>query len=475
MKNRLSFLIFLFSFSVSLLQGMIDPDLFWHIRGGSDIIENGKIVLKDSWNYLFEGKEWVNQQWLIEVIFASLYNIGGISLIFFFKGIIAGLIGLILFKSFERVDKSVSFISTIIVISIIARYFMMRTQFFSFLFFSILFYILEKLPFQKRFIAIPPLFVIWANSHAFFGLGLFSLTLFVLGEILLKLLKVKSFTPIFQRDNIINLLLIPISFLSTLFNPFTYKIYMTAKSLFVQRQETLISEWQPIWKYSLSGNLPFYSYILILIFLAIILYDKIKLKYLFTTFPLLLFGFYSVRIMPFAIINSFLLFSSLFFETIIYLKINKEKIDSVIQILAILILILSISAISFRLTHPLFIPDTKYREDYPIGAINYLKSNNLKGKIFNEFDWGGFIVFSSKDFKTVIDGRTAVLLYPEDYLLKWRDIVDAKYGFEEKLKEGDPDFVLLYSDDFLAMALSQSSDWEMVYGDSISVLFKRKR
>ena len=190
--------------------------------------------------------------------------------------------------------------------------------------------------------------------------------------------------------------------------------------------------------------------------------------------PLILFGFFSVRILPFSLIASSPLLSLLVNELFTNIKIKKEQKQRFYPIFLTLLLIFSLSSFSYRLENPITITDTNLREDYPLGAIAFMKENNLKGKIFSQFNWGGFIIFSSKDFKTAIDGRTAVFLFPKGYLEEWRDTVNINLGWKERLERGSPDYVLLRSDDFLATELIQNKDWQMLYGDSISVLFGRK-
>jgi hypothetical protein len=237
----------------------------------------------------------------------------------------------------------------------------------------------------------------------------------------------------------------------------------------------LVSEWLPVWKYPLLSNLIFFLFFALLIFLSILFIEKIRVEYVAISLPLIIFGFYSVRVLPFSVIASAPLFTFLLNELYSILKIKDEQIRKVAPIFTAFLVLLSLSSLSYRLTNPLHIPDTVYREDYPVGAVSFMKENNLKGKIFNEFDWGGYLVFSSKDFKTAIDGRTAVLLFPNGYLEQWRDTVDLKEEWKENLEKGSPDYVLLFSDDFLASQLMQSNDWKLLYGDSISILFERKK
>ncbi|MCX7830068.1 MAG: hypothetical protein N2445_03285 [Acidobacteria bacterium] len=476
-KNEKLFLILFLSavFCTSLLQGMIDPDLFWHLRAGNDIINNQKINLPDSWNYLYEGNSWVNQQWLIEIIYAFLFNLGGLSLLFFFKSFVCSLIALFIFLSIKKENIFVSYLTTAITIAVIGRYFLMRTQLFSFLFLAILIYFLEKTEPHKRFLPLIFLFALWANIHAFFGLGLLSFGMYISFKILTDIYKSRSISPIFKTENLLQIANISLCALATLINPFGVKIYQTAGTIFSHKQDALISEWLPVWKYPLMSNMIFYIFFAILIFLSILFIDKLKLEQVATALPLVIFGFYSVRILPFSVVASAPLLSFLLTELYFFFKLQEEQTQKISPIFIAFLVMLSLSSFTYRLTHPIHIPDTVYREDYPVGAVAFMKENNLKGKIFNEFDWGGFLVFSSKDFKTAIDGRTAVLLFPNGYLEQWRDTVDVKQGWKERLEKGSPDYILLFSDDFLSSELMQQNEWQLLYGDSISVLFGRKK
>ncbi len=473
--GRAGFLVLLLFavFSISLLQGMLDPDLFWHIRAGQDIIAKGKIAVEDSWNYLYGGKVWVNQQWLVEIILAFLFNTGGFTGIFVFKGLVAAGAAYFIFKSTGEEKPSVSMFSACVITAIIARYFLMRTQLLSFLLLAALVFLLERFSPSRRIAPLAVIFVLWANIHAFFGLGLMVLGMHSGASIFTDLIKEKKLSALYTKENLISIATVPLCALSTLMNPFGIRIWQTAGSLFSQRQETLVSEWLPVWKYPLVSNLYFFIYFGLLIFLGILFWERIKLRHLAVALPLIAFGFYSVRIMPFSAVATAPLLSCLLAGLFEALKLDEGKIKRAYPLAAILLVTASAASISYRAANPVHISDRVYREDYPLGAIAYMKENGLKGRIWNEFDWGGFIVFSSRDFRTAIDGRTAVLLFPAGILEEWRDTVDVKAGWRERLEKGSPDFVLLYQDDFLSMELAQNPAWRLLYADEISALFGR--
>ena len=53
-----------------------DPDLWGHVCFGLDIFGTGSIVQNDTYSYRTAGQTWINHEWLSELIFAILSNLG---------------------------------------------------------------------------------------------------------------------------------------------------------------------------------------------------------------------------------------------------------------------------------------------------------------------------------------------------------------------------------------------------------------
>jgi len=66
------FLIYFFSFLFSLpfiSKPLINPDIFWHLSAGKFIFENSKIPYTDFLSWTLNGKEWIDFEWLSQVIY----------------------------------------------------------------------------------------------------------------------------------------------------------------------------------------------------------------------------------------------------------------------------------------------------------------------------------------------------------------------------------------------------------------------
>src|SRR5438067_1149884 len=56
-----------------------DGDVSWHIATGQWILDHRAIPHTDPFSFTWAGKPWVPIEWLAEVIYASVYRLGGYS------------------------------------------------------------------------------------------------------------------------------------------------------------------------------------------------------------------------------------------------------------------------------------------------------------------------------------------------------------------------------------------------------------
>ena len=109
----------------------------------------------------------------------------------------------------------------------------------------------------------------------------------------------------------------------------------------------------------------------------------------------------------------------------------------------------------------------------PQAAIDFVRRANIRGNVFNDFNFGGYLIFSG--IPTFIDGR--MLPFGDTFFRKYYDaanLIDIKSAFET-LDEYKVSWVLLYRKEPLAKALARSPLWDEVYSDEYSVVFVRRR
>lgn len=57
---------------------LIDGDVWWHIRAGREVLDTGSIARNDTWSLVAPGAPWTSQDWLSNVLLATLDRAGGI-------------------------------------------------------------------------------------------------------------------------------------------------------------------------------------------------------------------------------------------------------------------------------------------------------------------------------------------------------------------------------------------------------------
>lgn len=215
-----------------------DPDLGWHLRYGEYFFTHGEILRANTFSALMPDFLWVNSSWMTDLLSYVAYHWGGflglalassaiVTLTAFFFSRWAGLawwdeillLPLVLFL-LEPVI-SVSF----------------RGQLISLMFLGALFYLLRLYKEDKRNVLffIPPLFVLWANVHGQFFMGL---ALFALWSLVSMLTEKKI-------DRLI-LLTFGVSALACLVNPFGIGVYEEALIHIRNPDLQLVAEYLPI-------------------------------------------------------------------------------------------------------------------------------------------------------------------------------------------------------------------------------------
>lgn len=369
---------------------LLDPDFGWHIKMGGLILKSG-IPQTDPFSYTMPSYPFVDHEWLTNILlFIGHERIGWIGLVIIFS--LITLLAVLIVLRFDV--KNRFFVLPFILSSgVIFAFVGIRPQIISWLFFSVLtFLFLNKKAWQKYRIFLPLFFLLWANLHGGFILGLFIFSIFIAIEIYQE-----------KKINPTNFAILGLSFSLTFLNPYGLNLHREVLiSIFDSSLRFSIQEWMPtvfsyspiVWIYIPASLMLLYKYKKSFSF-----FEKITYFFLFAG------ALSSVRNLPlWAIFASPILFKSLksFSEEVKKYKFGLERFNKA----HIFLLGLAIFALIFPIIIDLpGLSGISERNFYPEKAVGFLKKNPSNGQILSEYGWGGYLIWKMPSKKVFIDGR----------------------------------------------------------------------
>lgn len=381
----ITFLVFLLFLFKSYF--VLDPDFGWQIRIGELIFKNG-IPSTDPFSYTMPSFPYVDHEWFTSVLIYLVHDkLGWVALSILFS--LLGLLSILL-PFGKKLDKF-SILPIVLAGASIFMFVGIRAQVFTWLLFSILIFVFLTPRYYSKFrFLLPPFFIIWANLHGGFVIGLTAFSLYI-------------FTSFFKQKKIDfkDLALLVSSALLTLVNPYGFGLWREVwSSVSDPYLRQAIAEWKP-------SYIIFYPPLILLIVLSI--FSMIKYRTKFSLFEKMLYiglfaaGLTSVRNLPLWIIiaSPFLAKCFVLFQTEIKkIKYGERRFGKAYLFLLFFGILLSV----------VFQGDIReyggLRErTYPQNAILYLKKNPSQGQIFSEYGWGGYLIWKYPSKKVFIDGR----------------------------------------------------------------------
>jgi hypothetical protein len=105
---------------------------------------------------------------------------------------------------------------------------------------------------------------------------------------------------------------------------------------------------------------------------------------------------------------------------------------------------------------------------FPARAVAFLQTHP-PGRIFNHYDWGGYLIWRlSPSTPVFIDGRAD--LYGEQLLNQFAETYQFKGAWQQTLQRWSIDTVLVPADSALATGLRNAPGWTVSYEDAQAVV-----
>lgn len=463
------FLLLLFTLAFSTPSTLLlDCDTGMHIKAGEYILNHLSIPKHDIFSATAEPLPYVAYEWLSQVIMASVYRVGGLTgIVVFFSFLIA--FTYYLFFRFLKREKGnivVTVIVALLVISASSVHWLARPHMFSILLFLVWYYILDLYQYKnKNYLYILPLtMILWVNLHGAFILGFMLCGIYLLGNIIQIFWVNEPVKDIYKAKAKYLFYLLLFLIVASLLNPNGLKGLL--QPLTVLSDKFLVNHISEYLSPDFHNPNCFPFQILLLLMIVILFFSKrekniieIALAVIFTTMAL-----YSVRNIPlFAIIIAPILVrreDSLMCD-------NKPESGLFVKDCLWLILpsfIVAGLAVNDNIRHQ-FDESVK-----PVYAVEFLKTQHLQGNMFNDYDFGTYIIYSAyPQYKVFIDGRAE--MYGAERFKDYYRIKKIRPGWEKILEKFNVSFMIINNDSTLSQFLLAGNDWKLIYSDPVADIF----
>jgi hypothetical protein len=115
-----------------------------------------------------------------------------------------------------------------------------------------------------------------------------------------------------------------------------------------------------------------------------------------------------------------------------------------------------------------FRPEFGVAETLPAGAVDFLRREGRRGRLWNEYVWGGYLIWHLyPDLRVSIDGRMAV--YGPERFKEHLTVSGLKPGWQDALARLAPEVAVVRSRSPLVSAL-RASGWVVRYEDKIATV-----
>jgi len=108
-------------------------------------------------------------------------------------------------------------------------------------------------------------------------------------------------------------------------------------------------------------------------------------------------------------------------------------------------------------------------EMFPMKAVSWMKDRDFTGNLFNEYNWGGYLIYRLPESRVFVDGRTD--LFGDKVLGDYLLIMQSGEGWEDLVRDYDLDYLLVRSDSPLAVS-AKKSGWDVLYEDNVAVIMQ---
>ena len=489
--------ILILIFLIKVVNGQFDdPDFYWHLKTGEYIVTHGLLPQADIFSHTNLGRPWVLHEWLFQVFIYLLHDAGGEWGIKIFVALVLTVCFWFCYAICEKLlegDKAKALIVALLYCSIITSV-APRPHLFTFLFFSLFLYILLSFKYfgvTRRLWVIPLVMVLWANLHGGFFIGLILVWLFIVGEWVTCHLA-RDTDPL-KRQRLMQLTLMGVlALLATLANPEFIRYWLYPFQVIgMEASQGIIEEWR-----SPDFHQPVFAYWLVVVasFFAAMIYSPRRPDATELIVPLVFVAgaFMARRNIPLA---------ALAMAPFVAVTMRSGLTESLARFAAGLrrarpgatagiqtkasqslgkyeyvmnwfLVLFTLVALTLIYPERQKVIAASLNTIIPSKATDFIIREGIKGKMFNTYHYGGYLIYRLYPQQLVfIDGRAD--MYGDAFINETLSIYQGSSQWKSRFDRYGIDYVICETESPLRQLLLQEGRFHLVFDDDMhSVLLR---
>jgi len=459
---------------VPLCDFTVEPDVWWHIKVGQDILRTHRLLTADTYSFTARGTPWIAGEWLGEALLAKVKQTWGFAGLLALNLILgtATLTGIYILALLRSRNSKAAFVACGLLLFLTAGFFTLRPQMLGYFFLVLTLIILERFR-QGRWETLwllPPVFLVWVNTHGSFVIGIFAVAVYgIAGFVEIRRGGLYS-VPWSPSQRIRLGFVFLASLIALAITPYGTKLaaYPLDMAFLQPGVVANLQDWQPM-----PLNAPLGKLFLGLVVGFLLAQIVLRCSWHLAEFTLFLAGTVAaclhVRFLLLFVPFCAPLLAVILSYWIPPYQPRKDKHT----LNALLMTAIAVGIIRF-------FPSTEHlksrvAEHWPVKSVRYLKDHPPPQPMFNTYGYGGYMMYAlDGQVKVFIDGRAEVYGHSgvlDDYLKIARLAPNAL----SLLTAYNVQSCLIGRDEPLATLLAASSQWQKIYADDMSVLFVRSQ
>lgn len=474
---------------------MTDPDTFWHIRAGLDVLEHGRVPTIDEWSIAGAGRLWVSQDWLSNVVMAVGFQAGqlGPTVLSIVYGLLATAAIAILWIAMDLRRTQVGWLGKVgwllFGLVLAAPVLGARVQVVDLLLASTVLWLLWRYLRHRRpaeLLALPALAALWVNLHAGFPLLFLFGGAVIAGEALDRLLARRP-----EEDPLgwlqMGWLLVALAAAGAalLLNPNGASIYAYPFDTIRMRSlASFVGEWQAATLDTPAGQLLAIFVVVGVLPALLVSWRRMRSADAFILLGLVLMSVLAVR---------FLLVTGPIGATLVCLALAPWAAATRIGTAAanftsgwthpdtgvrgalngalwVAIVVAGLTLVGWR-ARPAA-QEAGIAERYPVDAVNWLRSSEGEHRLFNRYEWGGYLGLMLPGRPVFIDGRADV--YGDSIILEYVDTISVATDPQATFDRYGIDRVLYPADSTLGRWLDGQAEWSRAYDGNVGAIWMKR-